>query len=854
MLSVAIASLTIAGATATQAPPIILYRGAKVPGQSMRYWDVTDTTLNTLEPDKIFGGMQTVPVGSGKAFLIRFGDLRRIIGPNKKIVKASVRLYYWSSVAPILREAGTMLTPWGEGPLQVDAPWAQPAVKPGQKPAPIQWASNWKLRRSGEYSSSWQSPGAQGPRDYKQIPQARQIETDKEQLVVNGLEEAVQAHYDDPGTNFGFVFRFDGVSDVTTSQSPDARPRLEIETADLAPSSKGDLSVVQIDMSPQPAGNTDTSGGIQSAEQDGQTVIIRTKPRGTRPWPSNGETVTLTARVKNVGEKPISGYTFNWWMHEQPGILSESSRTINPGETVAITTQVPYRAFHADHRIDPVSFHIRAKEGESSLANNELGIQLNALSLKVVVDKATVEGLMKPNFMGSASWEDYIQAHIEFINESVFPNCVFATAPSGILERIRVQSLEVAGANSADTPDSSVDGVLRLDGFTADTSQLSPELLRRILLAMGLPDLRAVTNAGSFGPGAPDVYGGLLGGDTRNTSYLPVQILLSNKPVFDPFLDALFAEDTDLLSWTHTGLMNDALGKRAGFEAHPMLPQPGVVLLQFIDKGGKRIPNATLTLYQTAGGKIDENRVLATMKTDTEGSVIVPKRTIGVQEPLVTATGQNMVANVFGRIDPAGSNGLIAIKVESNGQSDWAWVKAWQLSDAARRTPGAMILSLRMNFSTAAIDMSSNVARNRIVTDSTGQSSATLGALVDDNTSSPVALGGKMSDWLEIDLGRDRVVGELQLIGGSDPFWESFDIYVYATGQTPEQGMLWSREKAWSWSIANASTPLSGGARSVAYRGVAQRFRYIRIVNRSSMTKASLFEIRAYPIIQEGGN
>ncbi|MBX3117831.1 MAG: hypothetical protein KF784_02115 [Fimbriimonadaceae bacterium] len=855
MLTVAIAMLAFS-APPTQGPTLVLYRGAHISGQPLRYWDVTDTTLNTLEPEKLFGGMQTVPVGSGKAFLIRYGDLRRVIGPNKKIVKANLRLAYWGTQAPALREAGVLLAPWGEGPLDVQAPWAQPALKPGEKPKPVQWASNWRFRRTGENSSSWQSPGAQGPRDFRQIPDARQSQPDKDQILITGLEEAVQSQYDRPGTNFGFVLRFDGVNEVSSSQSSDSRPRLELEIIDAPSPSKGDLSITHIEFSPQPAGKTETRTTEQTADQDGHPVAIQTAAKQARPWPNDGEAMTVTAYVKNVGEAPISGYTFNWWTREQPGIVSESAREIKPGETVKVTTQVPFRSYHTDHRINPIGLHIKAKNEEKTEANNALSVQLNALSLKVVMDQATYDALSKPNMLGSTSAEDYLQAHTEFINDSVFPNSVFATALEGVLERIRIQSIQVvadeAQANQASI-DPTVDGVVMLIGFSSDPKQVSPELLRRMLTALGLPDLRSVTNTGTFGPAAPDVYGGLLGGDTRNNAYLPPQVLLSNKPAYDPFLDALFSENTDLLSCTHANLINDTLGKRNGFPAHPMLPLPGVVFLQFIDKGGKKLQDATLTFYQTAGGKLDENRVLATMRTDADGTVVVPKRTIGAEEPLITAGEQPMASNIFGRLDPQGRNGLIAIKVEANNQVDWAWIKGWQMADAARRTPGALIMSLRMNFSTTAIDTTTNVARNRIVTDSSGQSSADLAKLVDDDPSTSVTVGGKILDWIEIDLGRDRVVGELQLVGGSDAFWESFDIFVYATGQTAEQALPWSREKLWSWSFANAGASVTGGGRAVAYRGVAQRFRYIRIVNRTPSDKATLHEVRAYPIVREGG-
>lgn len=853
MLSAVVAAIALH--TPMQTQQLALYRGTVLPGQAMRYWDVIDTSLNTLEQDKIYGGMQSVPVGSGKAFLIRFGDLRRAIGPNKKVVKASIRLGCWGTAPLQLREVGVLLAPWGEGPLDVPAPWAQTTPKPGQKAPEIQWASNWKLRRTGENSASWQSPGAQGPRDYKQIPEARQTVAEKDQIVVSGLEAAVQNHYERPDTNYGFVLRFDGVSEALTSQSADSRPRLELELADAEAAPKGDLSVTQIEFLPQSVGTTVSGSTEQIAEQDGQQIAIRTSPQSTRPWPRDGESMNLTAYIKNVGSAPVNGYSFHWVIREQAGIVSESQKTIQPGEVVKITTQVPYRSFHQDHRINPVAFSIDAKEADANLANNSLTVQLNALSLKVVLDKATYEALSKLNMLGSKSPEDYIQETVDFINHTVFPQSVFGTALEGALETLRIQSVEVvdSAAQVSQATDTSVDGVVRLTGFTVDTLQISPDLIRQVLLSLGVPDLRPNINNGEFGPKAPDIYPGLLGGDTRNSAYVPPLILLNNKPMFDPLLDAFYSEDTDLLSGTIVNTINENLGRRNGYAAHPMWPMPIAVQLQFLDRGGKKLANADLTIYQTAGSKLDENRVLVRMKTDEEGTIILPKRAIGATEPLKTATGQNIVSNIFGRLDPKGSNAMIAIKVEANGQTDWMWLKAWQLSEAAKRTPAAVILPMRMNFSTTSIDTTANVAKNRIVTDSSNQGAVNLAALVDENLQTGATFGGQIRDWIEIDLGRDRVVGEIQLLSGKDPFWESFDIFIYATGQTPEQALLWSREKSWSWSYAYGSNMVAGDVRSVGYRGTAQRFRYIRIVNRSQVSKATLNEIRAFPIVREGG-
>src|SRR5579862_5128952 len=139
-----------------------LYRGAAI--ATPRYWDVTDTFLDSSDPDSVNGGSYTLVAGKGKTILIRFGDLNRIVGPHKHVVRATLFFTPSGGEVPVLKSVARLAVPWGEGPRTVIANLFMPSpATPGAKPAGPKWAASYHQRRTG--FASWQAPGASGAED-----------------------------------------------------------------------------------------------------------------------------------------------------------------------------------------------------------------------------------------------------------------------------------------------------------------------------------------------------------------------------------------------------------------------------------------------------------------------------------------------------------------------------------------------------------------------------------------------------------------------------------------------------------------------------------------------------------------
>ena len=828
------------------APPsastLNLYRGCALPGQAVRYWTVEDTVLESTQADGNFGGQSFISCGPGKTFLIRFGDLRRALGPNKKITKASLVLTITGGSPAPLSQASEVLVPWGEGPTQVVVYGAVPAaiVAPA-------WSATWKHRRAGEGAIAWQQPGATGVGDVKSLTDIRASNPDIDHVRIEGLAAAMQRQYERPYDFHGLAFSFGGTIELASSQNKQGRPVLELEYETETPKTGADLTVVSIVRTPEyPRYNAATV--IHKAEQDGVEVSIPGAPANFKDkhWPSNGEEVIYTATIKNIGDALASGYIARWSQREKPGTSLESDKTLAPGESTTLVFRTPFRNLHSDHRVQPLSLEVEPKSADADAFNNALTIYEGGLS----VGFRFVGGNAAKNLTFEASSpEEFAQTYVRLWNDVIFPQSRFSFAADGALERLRVQRV----ATGDGTPDPNLDIELVVRG-----GEKIEDLFRETGRQLGLADLSLMNiQQGKNRPTidglvlerfATDITPGILGGgDTRNEGFVPISLIPPYEPMMSPLLDALPMEATDLLSATDVGALNAALGHRRGFSPQGLFSMPTSLLLRVVDPAGNPIKNATVEIYAMTGGEIKAGKPIATVSTGTTGTAAIPARPTLLPEGFKTALGGTIAPSAFGRIDPDGRNGVLLLRVNAGGSADFGFVKAWQVADAYRRSPlPVLVMDVRVNIG-GDVDRTSNLAKNRIVTDSSNMLPAKLGALVDESNDTAVELPQGKGAWVEIDLGRDRAFGEVRLTP-KGAMWEQFSISAYATGQTASDAKPVVREASWSWIYANRSDSEPGEARSVAYRTTGVRARYLRVVRLSEGGPGNLAEIKVFPL------
>jgi hypothetical protein len=800
---------------------VALSHGASIPfadatAGSFGYWDTSDTYLDNSAPDDNFGGEPILVGGPGKTILLRFGDLNRVLGSTRHIRKASLILTLTGGDKPTLKSVDRILVPWGAGPyFTVNAlinraveKQAQQGAVIREKPTAPKASATWRKRLSGDNGASWQQAGANGPTDSESVRGAKATLTEKE-VVIDGLETVIQYLADHPTDNYGLGVQFVESCDFSSSRSAIGKPRLKLELDPAPPTSGSDLSITSIE-------RISASGGP----------------------PSEGEEVTYKAHVKNVGDAPAKNFGAVWTVNGTAYPETAVAESLAPGAETSFTTHTPYHADKTDHRLRTIVLHILPKGADATEANNALCVYENARQIDVRLPVGLTVG---KNSLGTASVEDWVQEQVRIFNESYCAQSRFSFAPDGVKERVSVQ--HIFTGESAPADGAKADAIAEVPIGESRWMPGDPAFIKSITLAAGAPDFtlmnfplgkRVKLEGGkALDRGNIDVYPGVVGyGDTRYEGSLAGPIGL----LYEPYL----ARATGLLPLVPTGLLSET--DVAVLNAHvdhsgDGLDMPKTTLLKVADIEGKPLSNVQLDFFQSQKGEIEVSKPTFTVtSSQVAGTALLPSP---------NGTGP------FGKLTPNGDNGTFLIRATVGGVTEWGWLKAWQVIDTANRgNRMAGVIEVRFNVPSVPLDTAVDLARDRIITDSTNQLPAKLGPLVSGAADREVELGAKVGDWVEIDLGRDRTIGEIDLIGKAESFWSQFDVMVYSTGQKPSEASPWATELDWKWTAANRRDVMPGNdpsSVSVAYRAPETRIRFVRIVNRSG-SAGKLQGIRVVPI------
>ncbi len=530
----------------------------------------------------------------------------------------------------------------------------------------------------------------------------------------------------------------------------------------------------------------------------------------------SGLDASYQATVKNVGGAVAAPFSGQWITSEKPGGKFQINKTLAPGEETTVNFGKAYRTNATDHRVQLLGLRIFPEAAETNSGNDCVEIYEDAIP--VFLDGA------KPD-------ADSVQASFRRFNEVYLAESKFSFAPEGALERVRF------------VPDqASAEIVVDVRGVQSET-----DMLRRLtsgLTGLAMVDANQTFKVEGRDIPAADPFSGLTGvGDTRNESLIPTGIPMPSMPVGSPLIDNLPIEPTSLLSATEVAAINLALGKKGNDRIGILWGMPGTILLRATDMTGKALDGAELAFYQVDGTNVPDVPI-KTVLTQQGGTVILETQEV--------AGGTNgglfpLKKNLFGNLKADGSNGTILVQAQINGEKEWGTVKAWQLADFFQRgNKASAILDVRFNTPSGPIDRSANLAKGKLVTDSAKSLPAQTATLADDDLGTEMALGEKAGDWVEIDLGRDRPIGEVQVILQDGSMPNRFDILAYATGQNPPQFDSWVKDLNSHWTRLNQGRK-EGSATNIPYRGPMTRSRFIRIVNRSGGV-AKIAEVRVFAL------
>jgi len=509
-----------------------------------------------------------------------------------------------------------------------------------------------------------------------------------------------------------------------------------------------------------------------STQMDGPDLSVTRIERGT----TDGAEVSFTAHVKNVGTAPISGFGYAWIIGERLGGTVRADTKLEPGAEATFTIRRPVKEA-PDARQAPLAFRVTPASDDRNPANDELEVFENARFLKLRV----------PSGIVPYSLDDWAQGQVAAFNDLFLAQSRFSFAPEGVLQRVAIQSIsrESGDADSVLLPPPSA------------KSGVDTRWMAELAKALGgkAPAYGAITRqkVSQWGlpvevPASQDRFPGVLGfGDTRFDGFVPYSLPIPYEPQFSnaPTTDLL--EPTDLLDATTVGGLNGTGG---------VLPK--TIIIRAVDLAGRPIANALVNL--SVGTKLDGPGKGAV--TSPSGTFLLPAMATGLDD-------------------------LILVRLTTSGQTAYGWLKVWQLLDSASRGNRTVsIFELRFNTCDGTIDGTKNLATDRILTSSPTLNPAQLGAITDGNLQTSATLGASPGDWVEIDLGRDRTIGELTLDVGASDFWRQFAIVGYATGESAAGQTPLFREADFAWTRLNRGTETG-----MTYRLPATRIRYLRLIN-----------------------
>lgn len=807
--------MLVALALAAFSNTLVLERGAVIPGYG-RYVAVEDTVLDSQEGDLWQGGASALIAGKGKPVLIQFLDLQRVVGRNKRVSKATLEFVYTKG-QPKLAGMRRVLVPWTEGPI------VSVAGQLRGDDASVRWAATYRMRRNGIDAIPWQSGGGRGDTESEAFTEAKDsIQGDK--FVITGLEGAVQRQLDRWYDNHGFAFELEGDADLLSSGATEGRPRLILELEDKAAEKGPDLSVTSIARSPEYE-RYDDRDATSTAAQDGAEVPVMDKVKNAtaKKWPDDGEIVTYTAHIKNIGTAPAQAFEAQWLEREVGHSLVAVDKALAAGEETTVSVQIAFRGSHSDHRVQPVSLRLFPKGADANRNNDLLEIQQGALNFQFVVTPSVAEAISNQGW----AVEDWVQDQLRHWNEVTCRYARYSFAPDGVLERVRAQAISVG--DKQPELNLAFDAQLLID--SPDTFELKmAEAVGLVPLITPLMSGGGTTADGTPIPSALDPFPGLThGGEIRSDALLVPTLAFPYDAFSDLFLDPDRMELVGPLAQTDVYALNRNLGRRRGFKGEYLYDVPQSLLLTLADMGGTRLPNADVTFYQMVNGTFEGVKPTFSLKSNDGGLVVLPRRDAGVAPGFYTASGHPLAPNPFGRIDYRGNNGAFLVKTSVNGVTATAVLKLWQVVDAAARArkPVAM-MTLRFNVPSVPLT-EGNAAK------SVKGPEGALPALMDGDPKSRVAPPA----WIEIDLGEDKVIGEVAIMPTSvkDASW-NFDVLVYGAKEKLDIARSYAKERNLTWSLA-----VRGEGGALKYRGMPQKARFVRIVSKSAAQGVELGEV-----------
>lgn len=412
---------------------------------------------------------------------------------------------------------------------------------------------------------------------------------------------------------------------------------------------------------------------------DGKPVVLTaSEVAAQQRWPAPGEIVTYTAVIENKGTRDASPFEYAWYLD---GIEVASGKTeagLKPGARVELTYTWPWT--QERHELvfwaDPMR-----RVRQYSFENDRRSLWTHAKLLNCQADSVTYASFAASrNFLGTYSFEDWCQAHADWMNH-LFENSVYpGSVPDGILDRIAIDYIGVLENDQAHQDawrgtsalKEGWDGAWwfgRREDCTNWAANMDWGLIHEWGHQLGLTDLYQLdvapeNNLVSDADGSPLLIG-------HHCSFAGT-MMHGHGPV-------LFSEDQAIA-------LNHQLWRRRGYYGDYYYNLAKDNFVRVLDQDGQPVANAEIRLWQRNDDHVMAGEPTFTGQTGPDGRYQLPNQ----PAPIVVTYGTDNSGyterpNPFGLINVVGGNGVFFVEIAARGQTEYAFLEIPQFNVAKER-------------------------------------------------------------------------------------------------------------------------------------------------------------------------
>jgi DNA-binding beta-propeller fold protein YncE len=454
------------------------------------------------------------------------------------------------------------------------------------------------------------------------------------------------------------------------------------------PESLPDLDVTYIERTPRYPGyrpDYDVPGmkGVPVlVDQKTRKPLTPAQAAAIKRWPSPGERVTFTAHVQNRGNGTSAPWEYAWYLDGKEVVKGTLKDTQPVGHEVTVEAHWQWQPGRHTVKfvVDPL-FKVR----DFSLSNNRREDATDAWSLIWAVDRVTYESFLKSrNFLGTKSFEDWAQWHVDHMNHlfDVSPTPWDGRdgargrggekgkgqlpQPPSWRPRVRCDKIivvdNVEGAwdrefgQGLQPLDAGYDGAWqfgRREDCTEWAANVDWGLIHEWGHQLGLTDLYALDRAGFLNE-VLDAAGDplLIGHLSSMAGYM------------------MHGHGPTTFSPECMGALMTQQGRRRGYYGDYYFNIPARNYLRVLDNQGKPVADARVSFWQDKDTRYSGSPVFAGV-TDKDGFYLLPNRPA---PHITTERGYTQRDNPFGQINVVGSGDVLFVRIQARGHTEYIWM------------------------------------------------------------------------------------------------------------------------------------------------------------------------------------